>query len=280
MNSTARRNYSRRYQNQHRAIEKKYVKPVWWALKRQVSSFTGMIREQGVHNARTFIAMHLFNPHLEAILRRLYMDAGLIRAREVRGDLRLMRTKRSSFGTNDELVHAIIEYLQRYLLDKAIRPISQTTRDWVLRVLEKGIQEGKGAAEIAKETEGSVFLRHQAIRIVRTEVVRATNVGAMKAAEASPFEVVKQWVAAHDARVRHSHRLLDGQIREMEEDFKPNLSQPGDPRADGSETIQCRCVLAFIPKRDENGRLIRKPVGLQPTIDSGINRLRQFLNVG
>lgn len=259
MNQTARRNYSRRYQTTHAAIEKKYVGDVYRALRKQVNEWTREIRFLGAEYARNGIRWHLFNPHLEAILRRLYLDAGLIRAREVRTELRAMRFKRSSFGTNDELTALIIEYLQKYLLDKAIRPISQTTRDWVLRVLEKGITEGKGAAEIARLIEGDTYLRFQAMRIVRTEVVRATNVGAVKAADASPFEVVKQWIAAHDNRTRHSHRLLDGQIRELDEDFLPNLAQPGDPRAPAGMTINCRCTLGFIPKRNEEGRLIRKP---------------------
>ena len=54
----------------------------------------------------------------------------------------------------------------------------------------------------------------------------------------------KQWVSSRDDRVRDSHVLLDGEIVGITEDFKPGLSAPGDPSADPSETIRCRCVMA------------------------------------
>lgn len=271
MTPAQRRTYSRNYQSMQKAIERKYLPLVYRALKKQVEAFAETITNGGDPS------LMLFNEHISPVIRRLYLDAGLQGARSTRSELRLMPAiaKKAAFGTNDELVSAIIEYLQQFILNRSVIPISQTTREWVLRELEKGVAEGKGAAEIAKGLVGSEYLKFQALRVVRTETVRAANVGKMKAIEASPFEVQKEWIAAHDKRTRHSHRALDGQLRDPEEDFLPNLAQPGDPRAAASLVINCRCTLATVAKRDSEGRLIRKPVQMTPRTTTTIREYLQ-----
>jgi hypothetical protein len=265
MTNNQRRQYSKRYQQMLDHFELKHVGKIYSALRKHVSSYTSAIKTQGINAGRYVISVTLFNDHLNDPISKLYIDAGLTAARKVRAELRLEQQKR--FGYNDELVKSILEYLNQYILDKLVRPVSKTTRDWVLSVIDKGIEEGKGAYEIAKEIEGSDFLKFQAIRIVRTETVRATNVGALKAAETSPFEVVKEWIAAHDNRTRHSHRLVDGQVQDMAGRFSNGLMQPGDPEAPAREVVSCRCTLAIIAKRDEDGRLIRRQRGI-PITDS------------
>lgn len=280
MTAKERRAYSRKYQTMQKALEAKYAKPVYWALKKQVAEFIEAIR-----SGRDISTM-LFNEHIGRVIRRLYLDAGLVAARAMRLEQRAYKQKRASFGTNDELANAIIDYLQRFILDKAVRPISETTRDWVLRVLTKGRQEGKGVYEITSELEGAEFLKFQAERIVRTEIVRATNVGVVAAMEASPYEVEKEWIAAHDNRTRHTHRALDGQKRDLGQDFKPGLAQPGDPRAPAKEVINCRCVVSAVPKRDAQGRLLIKPRAqtsepVTSTVRPGLMRMiRNFLQTG
>lgn len=288
MNYNNRRIYSRKYQQLQKAMEVKYSGVVYRALKKTVSGFISHLRIYGIESARHRVLNHVFNEHIGPAIRRLYLAAGLMRAKEVRAEMRLIKEKRASFGTNEELTHAIIDYLQRFLLEKSVNPISQTTKDWILRMISNGVQEGLGADEIAREIEGSDFLRYQALRIVRTETVRATNVGAMKAAEASPFEVQKEWISAHDNRVRHSHRLVDGQVVEFNNRFSNGLMQPGDPMGEAAETINCRCAVAFIPKR-ENGRLVRKLPGIHevqqhPSLTAQrpglLRRILEFLRTG
>lgn len=239
---------------------------VYRALKKQVTTYSEMIK-QGRD-----ISTHLFNEHIEPVIRRLYLDAGLQGARKMRAEVRslpIVAVKRSSFGVNDEMVQAIIDYLQRYLLQKSVAKISETTRKWVLNEIAKGQAEGKSSNDIAEELAGNVFLKYQALRIVRTETVRAVNVGVKVAMDASPYEVQKEWVSAHDNRTRHSHRALDGQIRDIEEDFLPGLAQPGDPRAAAAQVCNCRCTLATVPKRDSAGRLVRKPVAIHSFLQTG-----------
>lgn len=241
-----------------KSLEERFAGPVFRAIRSQVRAFMVTLREQGVEQARNHIDFTPFNANLEDVVTNMYKTAGLLRASQVRSELREQQLKR--FGRNDEMTAIIMDYLQRYILDKSVRPISQTTREWVLRKIQQGINEGKGTQEIAKwimEDPSNVkFLKYQAVRIVRTETVRATNIGAIAAAETSPFATVKEWISAHDNRTRHSHRLVDGQIAEMSEPFSNGLMQPGDPKGDAKEVINCRCVIAVVAKRDENGRLI------------------------
>lgn len=252
MTPTQRRTYSRKYQSLMKQIEKRYLKQVYGAVKKYATELLNSPDP----------SLMLLNDHIGAVIRRIYVTAGLAQATQMRAGL--MKTKAGNFGTNDEFIQAILDYLSKYLLDKSVKNISETTREWVLSKITEGQTEGLSFQQIANNITGSDYLKYQALRVVRTETVRATNVGAIAAMKASPFEVQKEWISAHDNRTRHSHKLLDGQIREMDEDFKPGLGQPGDPRAEASEVIGCRCTVASVAKRDSQGRLIRKPVVMNP----------------
>ena len=60
-------------------------------------------------------------------------------------------------------------------------------------------------------------------------------------------ELVRTWRSASDARVRHSHQAMNGQMREFGAAFKTgngySIMYPGDINAPASETIHCRCVV-------------------------------------
>lgn len=71
-------------------------------------------------------------------------------------------------------------------------------------------------------------------RIIRTEghrIQQASSDDARKAARKAGCDVVKQWDATLDGHTRETHRLLDGQIREIDEPFELGLGKamfPGD----------------------------------------------------
>jgi hypothetical protein len=140
----------------------------------------------------------------------------------------------------------------------------------------QGIEEGLGVDEIVKlilSDENLAYSAMRARRIVRTEVMRSSNIGAMKGAEAHGFYVDKEWISARDKRTRRipedefDHVKMDGVVVPFEEPFtstgkkgEPVVAmQPGDLSAPAGFTINWRCTIGFIPKRDANGRLLRKP---------------------
>lgn len=57
----------------------------------------------------------------------------------------------------------------------------------------------------------------------------------------------REWIAAIDGRTRHAHRLLDGQLADVDKPFKSELGDimyPGDPTAAPDNVYNCRCTIA------------------------------------
>lgn len=56
----------------------------------------------------------------------------------------------------------------------------------------------------------------------------------------------REWIAAIDGRTRHAHRLIDGQLADVDKPFKSELGDimyPGDPTAAPDNVYNCRCTL-------------------------------------
>lgn len=83
--------------------------------------------------------------------------------------------------------------------------------------------------------------------IVRTEghrIQQASAEDARQVAKSKGADVVKQWDATLDGKTRPTHRQLDGQIRETDEQFElgnKKAMYPGD-FGDPAEDCNCRCV--------------------------------------
>lgn len=89
---------------------------------------------------------------------------------------------------------------------------------------------------------------NRSMRIARTEGHRIqieSAVDAQHAAKDAGADIVKQWDASLDGRTRPHHRMLDGQIRELDEDFEVDGMKVKYPSGFGraSEDINCRCAL-------------------------------------
>lgn len=108
------------------------------------------------------------------------------------------------------------------------------------------------------------FYKWQALRIARTETTTSANFSAIVAARQSNLVLEKQWISAQDDRTRiipYDHLDMNGQKVDLESPFfvgGENIFYPGDANASAGNTINCRCTIAFVPKRDKDGFLIRK----------------------
>ncbi len=119
--------------------------------------------------------------------------------------------------------------------------------------LSRGIANGSTWNEIAgKIAKGmnSPFNTsiNNAIRIARTEghrIQQQSALDAQFAAKGKGADVLKQWDSTLDNKTRPHHRLLDGQIRELEEDFEVEGLKASAPGHFGiaSEDCNCRCCL-------------------------------------
>ena len=115
------------------------------------------------------------------------------------------------------------------------------------RVISRGIASELSYQEIARNVKNSTNIDYnKSIRIARTEGHRiqceATYNVQQKAIEMGA-EVVKQWDSALDGRTRPTHRILDGQIVDIDEYFISNGNKALYPGAFGvaKEDCNCRC---------------------------------------
>jgi hypothetical protein len=141
----------------------------------------------------------------------------------------------------------------------------------IRKKVEKGIGDGKGYNEIARDILDETGNLFRAQRIVRTESVKAANVASVQAAKKTGIKFNKIWIAANDNRTRrlprdkYDHLVMDGVTIPMEQAFQvpgktgfDYLMQPGDPSGNVGDIVMCRCTTGFIAVRDAAGRVVRE----------------------
>jgi SPP1 gp7 family putative phage head morphogenesis protein len=102
------------------------------------------------------------------------------------------------------------------------------------------------ATRIRSITQGC---RMQAVRIARTECLRALNQGKMICyyqARDMGIRIKKKWISTNDERTRESHEHLMGEIQELDEPFSNGLMYAVDPSGPPEETIGCRCIVISV----------------------------------
>lgn len=257
-------------------FERQHLKPIFAALEKQIKPVVSKLRDEGIEVAIESLDTVEINAALAPPIRDIYSTVGLYFANKTIWDI-MQSAKgnemKASFGFNEEFIREILAFFNQYLLNQAVLPISETTKNQILQVISEGVEKGWGADKIAMALESPELLLWRARLIVRTEANKAMNFGQRLGEAKSEWESTKQWIAANDHRTRHSHRLVDDVVLDFNERYmvpiykgtKPPMqigvdlmTGPGDVHAYAANICNCRCTLAFAAKRDENGRLIRK----------------------
>lgn len=118
--------------------------------------------------------------------------------------------------------------------------------------ITQGILQGKPIKEVAKNLESVTdMIKNAAIRNARTMNTYARNVGRLKSYERADklgVKTRKMWLATLDGRTRHSHRMMDREIVNLDEEFSNKLMEPGDPDGAGGEIYNCRCRMIGVPQ--------------------------------
>jgi hypothetical protein len=143
--------------------------------------------------------------------------------------------------------------ISRSLYSKMGENVAALKRNIAAEV-SRGIATSASFAAVARQisfkmkgtynTNGGAMGR--ALTIARTEGHRVQIQGAMDAcykAKDMGCDVVKQWDSTLDNRTRPSHRVADGEIRELDEPFSNKLLFPGDSKGKAAEVVNCRCAL-------------------------------------
>ena len=159
------------------------------------------------------------------------------------------------YDTNFSLYnHDTVAYM---LSKRKLRLLPQSSVDipkdkrWTQKKLNsaimQGVLQGDSIPKIAKRLElVSDMSRKSAIRNARTMTTSAEAIGrleSIKRANSLGLHMLKKWKSTLDLRTRESHRLLDGEVKEIDEPFSNGLMYPADPDGEPDEIYNCRCTL-------------------------------------
>lgn len=115
----------------------------------------------------------------------------------------------------------------------------------------QGILQGESIPNLAKRLQSVTNMNKvSAIRNARTAVTGAECKGrqdSYEKAEKDGIHLKREWISAIDGRTRHAHRMLDGQLADVDKPFKSELGPimfPCDPSADPANVYNCRCTIA------------------------------------
>lgn len=267
MNEEKRIQYWKDYAKVQGKLERRFLPVINKVLSNQISSFTDRLLSRGIHLESDI--QRVRGEEMAVVLISLHVYSAIVYGTIVYKSLK--NTKRAgNMGYNENWTRQVLSYFKDHNV-RYVKNITETTRKQILAKLSEGIEKGYGADKIARLLKVDGLSKMRALRIVRTETVRATNYANFLASGELDFVVKKQWIAAHDQRTRGqkkgdnaSHIAMDGQEQELEEHFidpvnLDHLLYPGDPDASAASTINCRCAMGMIPQRDRDGGLIEKP---------------------
>jgi len=143
--------------------------------------------------------------------------------------------------------------LSKSLYDKMgedVTYLKKAVRAEVSRGIANGSTWNEVAGKLSRHMANTPFQRayNNSIRIARTEEHRIQVQSAMdaqKIAKSKGADIVKQWDSTLDGNTRDLHRLLDGQIREIDEPFEAGGRKVEAPGmfGDPAEDCNCRCCL-------------------------------------
>lgn len=273
MNAKQQKEYWNKVERLRKGLDDKYTKLFAEAIKKDLEQFIVDIRKFGLQGSLSYMGAYAWNESMMTLMNKLYKESAILFGNAVFRAIGVMN-KKSIGSDNEKWVKDIVEFMVKFGIS-LVSQMTQTTKAKLQEIVSRGILEGKSVDDIVKEImsdEETGYSLMRAKRIVRTEVMRSSNYVAMMAADAHDFYVDKIWISSHDNRTRriprdmYDHWDMNGKVVHWEEDFVSLgkkgdtvlAGYPGDPTAPKGFTINCRCTVGFIGRRDENGRLIRK----------------------
>ena len=153
-----------------------------------------------------------------------------------------------------------LKFLQEYTFDN-IKAMTEEIANDLKAELQRGIINGEGLTKLKKRVE-KVFDtgENRAEMIARTETNRAENNGKILAMKGSGIEMQKKWLTHKDDRTSPICQRLDGQMVELDEDFKDNVS--GWEGQSPPSHVNCRSTLLFIEEEELKEEEVKKKENL------------------
>lgn len=152
------------------------------------------------------------------------------------------------------LIQAVNTKVDGFKFSQRLYDNIQELGQQTINAISDGIIRGKGYKEIAKViSDYSEASLKQSYTIARTEGRRVSNKAKYDSqmdAKRNGADIVKQWDSTLDGKTRPEHRGLDGQVKEIEEDYEFEGMKAKEPTMFGIPymDINCRCVSLTIPR--------------------------------
>lgn len=178
----------------------------------------------------------------------------------------------------EQVVNALI--LDSKISEKLYTKLGNNVRDLkkaISHEISRGISTSMSYHDIARNLRSrGEMTENQSINIVQTEGHRIQNRSALDAGMKSRekgADLVKVWDSTLDSKTRPHHRALDGQVRELEEDFEIDGLTADSPGHFGipSEDCRCRCFALMKPRWDVDTTFTKR--------DNQSGELLEFENV-
>jgi len=193
------------------------------------------------------IAEQVQDYDIKEAVREIYVRAGSKFGRAVFSSLQKAEFSEQSFLL---FVNMIMEQQAGDL----IKNITATTKDRIKRILQLSYASGLSVPDTAKliQKKLTAMTLARSVSIARTEIIRASNMGALAGAKMTGLDLKKEWISTLDDRTRtepFDHVTTNGQIVGIDEKFDVSgeeLAFPVDFTGSPGNTINCRCVVAFI----------------------------------
>jgi len=239
--------------DRRKAMYRRNMKPVFMqAFEDQIQPLYEKIEQTS--DIRDVIIPPLNDQAIETGYKKLYMVTTLDFAKEKRDQYKKSLTKDDEIF--EDLIADMIGVYLRDQLGSEIRAVRDTSIKLIKDLLDRLIPEimdqgiGGGAAQtmlrdrLQSEWHRARYYRTE--RLVRTEVNRASNWGALEGTRSLGVEMNKVWLSAFANESRPEHMAADGQKVDLNEPFivwGEQLHYPGDPAGSAQNTINCICSL-------------------------------------
>lgn len=249
-----KRNIWQRIQRRRNAWGNKFMPLFRISLNKQFKDLAEKINEQ---NYKERSLLDIFRSDaIEKRMTELYSVVGVDFAKSQVSELKGLNS--DLLTKEDEWLSFMSNYVKRKLW-RRIESINQTSIDIAGRIindtLSESVDEGLGAYETATKVKkalvqkGIEYNQWRALRITRTEIMSASNIGSLEGARSTGEQLEKFWIATYDSRTRDTHLSVEAQNpKAMNEGFQVGaylMECPGDPDGGAEEVINCRCTLAF-----------------------------------
>lgn len=275
MNASQREAYWTKFERLRRGLDNKYSSLFQKAISKEMRKVARDLQLMGPSATLSMMGSYAWSDELMKIMTELYRETAVVFGNASYRAVRNQSRKAADpFGLNTDFISQIIQFLSLYGF-QLVAEMTQTSKKKLTDIITQAVQEGLSIDEMVRIITSDDELGYSAMRarrIARTEVMRASNYAALQGANSHNFEVDKVWISARDSRTRriprntYDHLNMDGQQVPYDQPFTSTgkkgdtvlATAPGDPNSPAGFTINCRCAIGFVPKRDANGRLIMK----------------------